>query len=255
MRLFIAVLFLSATLCCGPLMAAQQTYDGEILADNWAGYNIYLPTGWKPVHDKSRITELFEDVCAFVSNDDQNHRGFTNIQAGVLPNAPGNPAIVSYWMDYRMMGLDEKMVSKMAEDSERVVADVANTIQASYKEKYPNSIMINSHLDTDTFILYLRSILDFNNEMATTRNQIIRMTFGRDGIITIASLYTGPQDATLDGILARTLREVYIDQEKTFAKAAPAFSIGIIDYVMWIGVVLFVLYFIGRRKLKKQGKA
>lgn len=255
MKVFFTMCLLAAFFTFTPPAPGHGAELGEIIADEWAGYGIYLPPGWKPVSDKEKILEIAKDVAAFSYRNDGRDSMFANAQAAIFPDAPGNPAMVFYWMDYRMLGISKEALGELAKTPEDLVSTAANALQMAYRDVFPNSIMINSYLENDTFILNLRSVVDFNNEEETTRNQTIRMIFGKDAVVVVASLYTGPPNAEYDEEISKAIREMYVNPEKTLEKAVPPFEAGIVDYLSWAGILLVVLYLIGKGKLKRQQAA
>ncbi len=251
MRIFVVVVLLLGQLWAGVAFAENES-RGEIIQDQWAGYALTLPYGWQVMTDRPKLLAMAKDVCAFSYTPEREDSIFANVRGGYLPGAAQGPALVVFWVDYRFMGINGEAVSELAKDSENVLATTANALLASYQQAFPNSMMVNNHLDTDTFILNLRSITDTNNQEASTRHQTIRVIFGKECVIFIASLYTGAHNAGYDEVISKSIREVYISPDKTLAKAKPEFRVGALDYILWAGVIVVVLYLIGRRRLKKQ---
>jgi hypothetical protein len=172
------------------------------------------------------------------------------MRGAVLPDsAPASPAMVVFALPYAVLGLDQQAVrniAKNAEASQRVAASLADAMQLSYKERFPRSIMINNQLGEDFFALNLRSVLDFADEAASTRNRRMKMALAASGAVVLMAQYDGPPREDYDAAIAAGVREMIILPEQALRSVNPPFQPSPLDYALLCAAILAVFIFVRR---------
>jgi hypothetical protein len=180
-------------------------------------------------------------------------RGASAIRGAFLPDsAPASPALILFSLDYATLGLNAETVKDMAKKSQAVAASLADAVQESYQELFPRSIMVNSALGDDFFILNLRSVLDFSQEEATTRNRLIRMTLTAHGALLLMTLYDGPPQTIYDRDIAASVRALRILPDKAVQTLRPPFEASFLDYLLLIAAIIFAVVLAGRFRRAKR---
>jgi hypothetical protein len=230
-RMPIAAWVLVLALLPSPLYG-EETPSPLIIRDDSAGYVMALPEGWQEVSDPRLRQELALRVCSlFVSGNAIN--GASHIRAAVLPSDPkAAPALVVFALEYSALGLTEEAIKEIAKDSEEVTATLANAIQVSYMQKFPQSIMINNHLGDDFFSLNLRTVLDSADQAASTRNRHLRMMLTLNKALILMTVYDGPPNAGYDEAIAASVREMLVLPEQNLQRANPPYEASPLDYLL-----------------------
>jgi hypothetical protein len=216
-----------------------------LMRDDAAGYVLALPPGWREVSDSRQTRELALRVCSLFTYGD-SIPGASNMRAATFPDDPqAAPAMVVFALDYAALGLSEEAVKEIAKDSEAAIAALANAIQDSYLQKFPQSIMVNNHLGEDFFSLNLRSIMDPARPEASTRNQHLRMMLTMHKALILMTLYDGPPNALYDEVIATSVRETLILPEQNLQKVIPPREVSVLDYVL-MGAALVAVFYVVR---------
>jgi hypothetical protein len=249
----LAVLFFVVWSFLPSPLNAQEAPAHPFLRDEGAGYELPLPSAdWREITDARLLEEQARRVCVVFMRDGVI-RGASSMRGAFLPDsAPASPALILFTLEYATLGLDAEAVKDMAEKSRAVAATLANAVQESFRELFPGSIMINSYLGEDFFLLNLRSVLDFSQEAATTRNRYIRMTLTARGALVLMTLYDGPPQAEYDRDIAASVRTLRILPDKALQSVRPPFEASFLDYLLLIAAILFVVYLARRFRRAKR---
>jgi hypothetical protein len=244
MYMRVAVFFLSLWALfplCPP--AGADAPAPALLRDDAAGYVLPLPAGWQEITDPRILEDIVRRVCVVLVPDGGS------LRAAALPSDKiAAPALVVFTLKYATLGLDTDALQKISKDSEAVTATLANAMQEAYKQAFPQSIMINSHLGDDFFSLNLRTVLDFADEKGTTRNRHLKLMLALDGVLVLMTLYDGPQVEAYDVAIAASVREMRILPDKLLQKINPPFEASFLDYLLLILSIISVVYIIKRMR-------
>jgi hypothetical protein len=253
-RICLAVLFFVVwSFIPSPLNAQDEPAPPLLLQDDGAGYVLPLPSSdWREITDARLLEEQARRVCVVFMRDGVI-RGAASMRGAFLPDsAPASPALIVFTLDYATLGLGAENVKDMAKRSRAVAATLANAVQESYRELFPRSIMVNSHLGEDFFSLNLRSVLDFSNEAATTRNRHIRMSLTAHGALVLMTQYDGPPNVAYDAALAASVREMRVLPGKEVRAVLPPFEASFFDYALILGAMVFVFFLMRRFRSKRR---
>ena len=232
--------------------AVQET-SSSLLRDEAGGYILPLQQGWQEVTDTSTLQELVSRLCPFFVSG-EGIPGASHIRGAVYPDdAIARPAMVVFTLDYSVLGLGRADVQDIAKDSPTAIASLANAIQTAYSESYPQSIKINSHQGEDFFSLNLRSVLDFDNEAGTTRNQHIKVVLSAKGALVMVTLYEGLANSAYDSAIAASVREMRALPESALQHVNPPFQPSFFDYVLVFVAVIFVVIIVRRLRRAMRG--
>ncbi|MDR1489507.1 MAG: hypothetical protein LBS65_03325 [Desulfovibrio sp.] len=249
-----AVLFFVAWLFLPSPLKAQDEPAPPLLRDDVAGYELPLPSsGWREISDVRLLEEQARRICVVFMRDGIIP-GASLMRGAFLPDsAPASPALILFTLEYATLGLNAEAVKNMAEKPRGVAASLANAVQESYLELFPRSVMVNSYLGDDFFSLNLRSVLDFSQEEATTRNRHIRMTLTAHGALVLMTLYDGPPQAEYDRGIAASVRTLRILPDKGLQNVRPPFEASILDYLLLISAIFFTVYLARRFRRAMRG--
>ncbi|MDR0826323.1 MAG: hypothetical protein LBN33_00360 [Desulfovibrio sp.] len=241
--------FLLALCSLFPALArAAEDMAAAVLRDEAAGYILPLPAGWREVTDPGLLEDLVARVRAVFVLDAAGDVPF--LRGAVLPDdAQASPALMVFALDYTAFNLDKNAVQAIANDPQALTAAMANAMQEAYKENFPQSILINSHLGDDFFSLNLRTVLDFADERGTTRNRWIKVTFSVDRVLVLLTLYDGPPHAAYDESIASSVRAMRVLPEKALNKVLPPREITWLDYVLVVVAGLVCVFLILRVRM------
>jgi len=228
---------------------AQEAAPRDMLRDDAAGYILLLPPGWREITDAGQLAEAAGRVCAVFMRGDAIP-GASCMRGAILPDsAPASPALVVFALDHAAaLGLDAQSVQDIAKNPRKFLAPLANALQESYKQMYPASIMLNSQLGDDFFVLNLSSVLDFSDEAGSTRNRRIKVMLTAAGAVVLTTQYDGPFDAKFDAPIAASVREMIVLPEKNLQSAAPPYEASFLDYALLCAAILFVVMLVRRTR-------
>ncbi|MDR2727335.1 MAG: hypothetical protein LBC10_05020 [Deltaproteobacteria bacterium] len=227
---------------------AQEAESRLVLRDEAAGYALLLPADWQEVTDADLLDDLVRRIGGMFL---QHGRipGAAYMRGALLPDsAPASPALIVFTLGYEAFGLGAKNVLDIADDSKIIARGLANVLQTSYLQHYPNSIMIDNYLGDDFFSLNLRSVLDFADEAGTTRNRYIKVALVASGVVILMAQYDGPPDPQRDPTIAACVREMIIVPEKTLQSVKPPYQASFLDYVLFVGAALVVFVVVRRMR-------
>ena len=249
MRIRLALCLAVAWLLFPPCPQAQEAAPRSLLRDDAAGYVLPLPSGWREITDAGQLAEVAGRVCAVFMRGN-SIPGASRMRGAILPDsAPASPALVVFVLDHAAaLGLDVQSVQNIAKDARKILAPLANALQESYKQMYPASIMINSQLGDDFFALNLRSVLDFADEAASTRNRRIKVMLTAAGAVVLTTQYDGPLDAERDAAIAASVREMIVLPEKNLQSVIPPYQASFLDYALLCAAILFVVILVRRAR-------
>lgn len=246
-------LFLILSLLSSAKAHAMQETSFSLLRDEAGGYILPLPQGWQEVTNASALQELVSRLCPFFISG-EGISGASHVRGAVYPDdAMARPAMVLFALDYRILGLGQADVRDIAKDSPAAIASLANAIQTVYSESYPQSIKINSHQGDDFFSLNLRSVLDFDDEAGTTRNQHVKVVLAANGALAMVTLYEGPADNAYDSAIAASVRAMRALPENALQHVNPPFQPSFFDYVLVFVAIIFVAIIVRRLRSAMRG--
>ena len=218
-----------------------------LLRDDSVGYVLALPSKWIELSGEAAVTEQVNRLCSFFIKEGEIPGAFS-LRAALLPeDEVASPAMVIFSLSYPSLGLRHEEVQEMAKDSEAITAGLANALQTSYMQAFPQSIMINNHLSEEFFSLNLRTVLDFENEQETTRNRYLKVMLTAVGAVVLVAQYDGPPNSTYDRLIATSVRNLGVLPEKALRTVNPPFKPTIFDYILLFFAVIAVVILV--RKL------
>jgi hypothetical protein len=246
MRVAALFFFFAAGLLFPGRLYAQEEPPPLLLQDDAAGYVLPLPAGWREITDPSGLEEIVRRVCSFFASDGRI-KGASSLRGAVFPeDAAAAPALVVFALDYAVLGLDRTAVQEIAKTSREVAAALANALQKSYMQEFPQSIMLNHHLGDDFFSLNLRTVLNFEDEAGTTRNRNLKVLLAEGGALVLMAGYDGPFNTAYDAAIAASVRAMAVLPEKKLENVNPPFQSSFLDYAMILGTILFIVYLVRR---------